>query len=332
MAADVDKVYKTLMHQFQSVDCAKDGTLAQSDLVRMFQAQGLARADELLAISGFANSERVPYAEFVAWALGVPKVVPKTSPLHHLDADLQTRGKAEDSGVVGAFYKPGHTHVIRVILTGGPCGGKSSALEHLITSAKAEGFDVYTAPETATLIFNSGFGFPPTDDDNLNFQTQLLSMQLQMEKSFTKLAAKTGRPSIIVFDRGLMDSKGYIKEELWNKVLENLWCNNYQQKGVTEEYLLQRYDAVVHLATAADGAEKFYKWGKTVDDSGREVIRHESPEQARELDTKMKNSWSGHTQHIIVKNTGSFQDKMQAVSDGVLKVAFDKHPSKPAQA
>lgn len=331
VSVDVSEVYQTLMHQFQSVDRAKDGTLAQSDLVRMFQSQGLAQAGELLASSGFANSGRVPYAEFLAWALGVPPLVSRTiSPLHHLDADLQNRGKADDPGAVGAFYEPGYTHVIRVVLTGGPCGGKSSALEHLITSAKAEGFDVYTAPETATLIFNSGFGFPPTDDDNLNFQTQLLSMQLQMEKAFTKLAAKTGRPSIIVFDRGLMDSKGYIKEELWKQVLENLWCNNYQQKGVTEEYLLHRYDAVVHLVTAADGAEKFYKWGKTVDDSGKEVIRHESPEQARELDSKMRSCWSDHPRHIIVRNAGSFRDKMQAVSDGVLKVAFDKHPSKQA--
>ena len=33
-------------------------------------------------------------------------------------------------------------------------------------------------------------------------------------------------------------------------------------------YILSRYDAVVHMDTAAKGAEKFYKFGKTVDDSG----------------------------------------------------------------
>jgi hypothetical protein len=33
----------------------------------------------------------------------------------------------------------------------------------------------------------------------------------------------------------------------------------------------RRYDGVIHLVTAADGAESFYKWGRTTD------VRTEQP-------------------------------------------------------
>ena len=51
----------------------------------------------------------------------------------------------------------GATKVTRVALTGGPCAGKSSALKHLVENATANGFDVLTAPEIATLYFNSSY-------------------------------------------------------------------------------------------------------------------------------------------------------------------------------
>ena len=86
-------------------------------------------------------------------------------------------------------------------------------LAHLTDAAKREGFDVYAAPETATLMFNCGFSFPRPDDPQveakvLAFQCALFKLQLQLERSMTLTAASTGRPSIIVFDRGLMDAKG----------------------------------------------------------------------------------------------------------------------------
>ena len=52
--------------------------------------------------------------------------------LHHLDRDLQTRGTASTPGqATHRQDKPRETHVVRVALTGGPCAGKSSALEEL---------------------------------------------------------------------------------------------------------------------------------------------------------------------------------------------------------
>ena len=48
----------------------------------------------------------------------------------------------------------------------------------------------------------------------------------------------------------------------------------------------KRYDAVCHLVTAADGAEKFYGLDNQA--------RHENVEQAKEIDKKLIDAYTGH--------------------------------------
>eukprot|EP00966_Prymnesium_polylepis_P070754 1644245-Prymnesium_polylepis.1 len=93
-------------------------------------------------------------------------------------------------------------------------------------AAKRDGFDVYCAPEAATMIFNCGFSFPLPDDPMaeqkiLAFQKALFKLQLQLERSMTLMAASTGRPSILIFDRGLLDGKAYMSEEGWRQLLHD---------------------------------------------------------------------------------------------------------------
>lgn len=46
---------------------------------------------------------------------------------------------------------------------------------------------------------------------------------------------------------------------------------------------VKRYDGVLHLITAADGARQFYKSGQVQDDAGHDVIRRETADEAVEL-------------------------------------------------
>lgn len=56
---------------------------------------------------------------------------------------------------------------------------------------------------------------------------------------------------VMLFDRGLMDGSAYVDKSSWKGLLDEL--------GVTVVQLCDaRYDGVLHLVTAADGAEKFY--------------------------------------------------------------------------
>lgn len=45
--------------------------------------------------------------------------------------------------------------VFNIVLTGGPCGGKSSSMADMREKFEALGYSVYTVPEMATTVFNS---------------------------------------------------------------------------------------------------------------------------------------------------------------------------------
>jgi hypothetical protein len=149
------------------------------------------------------------------------------NPLRDVNLDLMRRGRAPAARSVGKAYGPQQTAVVRIALTGGPCAGKSSALAHLCKAATAEGFDVITAPEVATLFLNSGCHFPAVEDGDFTekvfaFQVCILKQQLQLERCITTIAASTGRPTIVCFDRGLLDCKAYMGEALWQRAMTEL--------------------------------------------------------------------------------------------------------------
>ena len=68
---------------------------------------------------------------------------------------------------------------------------------------------------------------------------------------------------VILIDRGLMDGSAYVDKDQWQGLLDELGVTTIQLRD-------QRYDAVIHLMTAADGAGDFY-------DSATNEARYESP-------------------------------------------------------
>jgi hypothetical protein len=87
---------------------------------------------------------------------------------------------------------------------------------------------------------------------------------MAMENAFTGIAQSSGRHSVVVFDRGLLDVKAYLPPHHWHEVLkrgfEFEWIPKFSlSKGQWQELdFLNRYDSVIHLVTAANGAEKHY--------------------------------------------------------------------------
>lgn len=216
--------------------------------------------------------------------------------------------------------------MVRIALTGGPCAGKSSCLTSIINAGKKEGFDVYAGPETATLLMNCGIRVPETVEGLHVFQVQIFQTQLRMEDALTAIVADTGRPSIIIFDRGIMDGRAYIPDDVWHKVLR-AWDSERSIEEIEEE-LLGRYDAVIHMVTAADGAPRYYKYGFTFDDLGKPVGRQETPEEAVKLDARMWEVWEGHKRHMRIANpAGGFRDKLRNVAKSVITLARDLSPS-----
>lgn len=145
--------------------------------------------------------------------------MPKRSVTHHYDKELANMGTAKNPAKVQKHVKHhGETknYVYRVVLTGGPCGGKSSSLDDLTKALTKKGFDVMCVPEVPTILLNGGCKYPGTDGDQealIVFEKALIQAQLQLERSFIEIAASTNRPTIVVMDRGLLDVAAYLPRE-----------------------------------------------------------------------------------------------------------------------
>ena len=59
--------------------------------------------------------------------------------------------------------------IIKIAVTGGPCGGKSTALSHIKKTAEELGFRVLTIGETATELISGGVA-PWTCATNATYQ------------------------------------------------------------------------------------------------------------------------------------------------------------------
>ena len=191
-------------------------------------------------------------------------------------------------------------NIKKIVLTGGPCAGKTTALAKIIQYFTYRGYVVYAQPEAATLFNQAGVNFL-TDDKQLFFESekQLLSFQIHTEDCFCKMAEKAGKPAIIVYDRGVMDIAAYMNSDMWQALLDELKLDEVKVRD-------RRYDAVLHLCTAAKGAAEFYTCANN-------SSRTESIEQAVALDDKIIRAWTGHPHLRVISNKGSFEDKLKDV-------------------
>lgn len=112
--------------------------------------------------------------------------------------------------------------------------------------------------------------------------------------------------AVLLFDRGLLDSRAYVTEDEFAKYagIHNL----------NEDVIRSSYDAVFHLVTSADGAEEYY--GKETNIFRRE----ESLEKAREVDTDVMAVWTGTPHLRIIDNSTDFDTKLNRLLKEV--VAF----------
>merc|ERR1712151_1221261 len=147
-----------------------------------------------------------------------------------------------------------------------------------------------------------------------------------MEEGFGTMARSTGKKSIIFCDRGIFDIACYLPEMATGEA----WKTLLKKNKLVEIKLLARYAGVLHLQTAAIGAEKFYKSGDTTDDAGNKVFRRETADEAKTLDASVLKCWEKHKNLNEIKNEGcdGADSKWQKCLDAVLKVVEAPEPEK----
>jgi CYTH domain-containing protein/thymidylate kinase len=192
----------------------------------------------------------------------------------------------------------------KIVLTGGPCAGKTTALVKITEYFSGFGYKVFNVPEVPTIYSTAGWNYlTPNRDLYYRGERAILETQLALEDQFRNLAEVCTKPVLIVCDRGTMDISAYIKPEEWQEITAGAGTNSNE--------LLERYDAVLHLVSAADGAEQYYT---TATNATRyEQANEEGLRIARELDKKVIKAWTGHPHLRVINNHDDFENKLNRV-------------------
>lgn len=174
---------------------------------------------------------------------------------------------------------------IRVVLTGGPGGGKTTAADLF---RRELGERVIIVPEAATLLFSGGF--PRTAEPHAVRAAQRAIYHVQRNLEDVQSALFPSR--ILLCDRGTIDGAAY-------------WPDDphafFTSLGTTLEAELDRYDAVIFFETAAAG-------GMSIE--GGNPTRIESNDIAVELDRRLRGLWSLHPRFVLVPHNPSFFKKI----------------------
>ncbi len=186
--------------------------------------------------------------------------------------------------------------ISKIVITGGPCAGKSTALSWIQNEFTQKGYYVMFINEAATELINSGLS-PAACSNAIDFQEVILKFQMEREKIYYQAASKMDKEKILIIcDRGTLDGKAFLSNYDFESIAASLKTNEIE--------LRDNYDAVFHLVTAAKGARDCY----TLENNR---ARSEDPEQAAIQDDKIIAAWTGHPHFRVIDNSTDFTTKMK---------------------
>lgn len=202
--------------------------------------------------------------------------------------------------------------VIKIVLTGGPCAGKTTALDFLKQKLENLKIKVYVLEEVASKLMNESI--TPEKIGIYEFHKKLFETQLA-EEEYIEKAAKSddAKKAVILLDRGLLDSKAYVTDDEFTRYI-SLYNKN-------EELLRNSYDAVFHLRSAAISDEKIYK-----DNYNSNSIRKENTALAKKLDEQLLSIWTGTPHLRVIPNETSFAKKLDNLLKEVMGFLGEPEP------
>lgn len=177
-------------------------------------------------------------------------------------------------------------HRKRIVVTGGPGGGKSTAVELF---RRELGERVIVVPESATMLFAGGF--PRHQNATAQQAAQRAIFHVQRNLEDVQAAAYPER--LLLCDRGTVDGAAY-----WPGEPEQY----FKAMGTTFAAELARYDGVIFFESAAAGGHSI---------EGGNPARTETNAQAARLDLVLQAIWKQHPRYAFIRNERSFFAKLQ---------------------
>lgn len=186
--------------------------------------------------------------------------------------------------------------VFKFVLTGGSCGGKTTATLILPKKLEALGYNVFVISEVSTDLDYKGHTLEQLGREQ--YQREILQWQIAKENFFINIAQSTQGDSLIICDRGALDGSAYVTEEMFNTLLNEL--------NIKKQELYNRYDAVFHMTSIAlDAPEKY--------ENKTNPMRRENIEASKIIDKRLQDIWSKHPNRVIIDNSTPLDKKIERV-------------------
>ncbi|MEB2310449.1 MAG: AAA family ATPase [Sorangiineae bacterium] len=173
----------------------------------------------------------------------------------------------------------------RIVLTGGPGGGKTTAADLF---RREIGEEVVVVPEAATILFSGGFPRSAEPEARKAAQTAIFHVQRNLED----VQAERYPERVLLCDRGTVDGAAY-----WPGSADDFFL----ELGTTLERELERYDAVIFFESAACSGLKI---------EGGNPVRVETAQEAVDLDHRLRRLWARHPRFTFVPHDPSFFKKI----------------------
>lgn len=200
--------------------------------------------------------------------------------------------------------------VIKIVLTGGPCAGKTTAVKYVSQQLDKHNIKNIIINERATKLFLSGKS--PQNMGNYEFHRLLFKEQLDEENEKAEYVSTLPYDKVVLIsDRGLLDNRAYVTQDEFDR-----YSALY---GTNEDMLRNSYDAVFHLVTAAKGAEKHY----TNDNNS---VRTESVDEAIRIDEDILAIWTGTPHLRVIDNSTDFEHKLSRLMTEILGFLGEPEP------
>lgn len=180
----------------------------------------------------------------------------------------------------------------KIVITGGPGGGKTTALDLFRREFR---HDVYIVPEAATILFQNGLERSQDLEDLKRTQLSIYQLQICLESIYQS----NKKNFCQICDRGTLDSLAY-----WPGSESSF----LEAAETTIEKEFKRYDAVIFFETGATGGS---------DIKSNNPQRTENTQEAITLDKNPQEVWSRHQNYHFISSNSSFIDK---VIEGLHKI------------